>query len=216
MSEYELYHASARKHKYIKKIGNRYFYTQQEIAAYLKTKKGDVTFEKSVDDDYYLRDGSKMKEYRVDFNKHKGADGKTEWSDGVGVRVGNKRIEYFNTRNQKYAKNPDVKNDNKGRLKSQYAEDGVVRSFDYSDRKTFKNREKARRELEKKWGIAQDEPEPKKRKRRNAKTVAKKTASKTLKSMRKKALKGKKALDKWYTKATTPDITVTYNEAKIK
>ncbi len=42
MSEYELYHASNRKHKYIKKIGNRYFYTQQEIAAYLKEKKGQV------------------------------------------------------------------------------------------------------------------------------------------------------------------------------
>lgn len=34
MGDYELYHAE-RKHKYIKKIGNRYFYTQQEIQKYL-------------------------------------------------------------------------------------------------------------------------------------------------------------------------------------
>jgi len=38
MGDYELYHASNRKHKYIKKIGNRYFYTQQEIQAYLQSK----------------------------------------------------------------------------------------------------------------------------------------------------------------------------------
>lgn len=42
MTEYELYHASTRKHKYIKKIGNRYFYSQQEIQAYLQGKKGSV------------------------------------------------------------------------------------------------------------------------------------------------------------------------------
>ena len=39
MHEYELYHAATRKHKYIKKIGNRYFYTQQEIQAYYDGKK---------------------------------------------------------------------------------------------------------------------------------------------------------------------------------
>lgn len=39
MNDYELYHADRKKHKYIKKIGNRYFYTQQEIAAYLGEKK---------------------------------------------------------------------------------------------------------------------------------------------------------------------------------
>ena len=41
MGDYELYHAE-RKHKYIKKIGNRYFYTQQEIAAYLDKKRGQA------------------------------------------------------------------------------------------------------------------------------------------------------------------------------
>lgn len=40
MGDYELYHAGTRKHKYIKKIGDRYFYTQQEIQAYLDGKKG--------------------------------------------------------------------------------------------------------------------------------------------------------------------------------
>lgn len=43
MNDYELYHSGARKHhKYIKKIGNRYFYSQQEIAAYLKEKKQSI------------------------------------------------------------------------------------------------------------------------------------------------------------------------------
>ena len=40
MGDYELYHA--RSHKYIKKIGNRYFYSQAEIQAFYgkdKTKQ---------------------------------------------------------------------------------------------------------------------------------------------------------------------------------
>lgn len=42
MGEYDLYHADRKKHKYIKKIGNRYFYTQQEIQQYLAGKKKSV------------------------------------------------------------------------------------------------------------------------------------------------------------------------------
>ena len=68
MSEYELYHASTRKHKYIKKIGNRYFYTQQEIAAYLKEKRGQVgEFNEAVAEatgrrDVYLEANKKRKD----------------------------------------------------------------------------------------------------------------------------------------------------------
>ncbi len=42
MGDYELYHA-ARRHKYIKKIGNRYFYTQEELNAYYKDSNGKKT-----------------------------------------------------------------------------------------------------------------------------------------------------------------------------
>lgn len=42
MGEYDLYHGERKHHKYIKKIGDRYFYTQQEIQAYLKAKGGQV------------------------------------------------------------------------------------------------------------------------------------------------------------------------------
>lgn len=96
MKEYELYHASRRKHKYIKKIGKRYFYTQEEIQAYLDgrnpkdggkigelkeavaeaTGKRDVYFEaKKVtedgrtfydDDNPTLRTGKKDKRGKVD------------------------------------------------------------------------------------------------------------------------------------------------------
>ena len=95
MSEYELYHASTRKHKYIKKIGNRYFYTQQEIAAYLKEKhrqagefnealaeatgKRDVYFEaKKVTEDgrtYYDDDNPTLRVGKKDKNGHHGRDG---------------------------------------------------------------------------------------------------------------------------------------------
>ena len=49
MKDYELYHASTRKHKYIKKIGKRYFYTQQELNAYYQdTKQNDVIVKDDV------------------------------------------------------------------------------------------------------------------------------------------------------------------------
>lgn len=238
MSEYELYHSGARKHhKYIKKIGDRYFYTQQEIAAYLKEKKRDVTLEKSKDDDG-------TREYRLDFNKEKGSytDSKGKkhtytMSDGIGLEVGNKKIAVYNTTNKTYEKNPDVKGDTRGRFRREYAEDGSRYSLDYSDRKTYRQRQ--RKEVEQRKNNAEwlksmgvdtreheadyrsrkaelDRAEKKDAAREARKKKAKKAAKKTLKSLKKQASRGKKALDKWYTKATTPDITVTYDEAKIK
>ena len=139
MGDYELYHAARKTHKYIKKIGNRYFYTQQEIQKYLEGKKKDVTFEKNT-----YSDGTK--DYRIDFNKHDGGHKGGGWSDGVGIRTGNKTIEVYNTTNKKYQKNPEVRGDHKGRFRTEYAEDGSRYSLDYSDKKTF--RQKQRREVE--------------------------------------------------------------------
>lgn len=41
-----------RSHKYIKKIGNRYFYTQAEIEAYLKKKADQLNPKKKFDENY--------------------------------------------------------------------------------------------------------------------------------------------------------------------
>lgn len=119
MNEYELYHASTRKHKYIKKIGNRYFYTQQEIAAYLKEKRGQAG----------------------EFNE------------------------------------------------------AGVKATQYDNNKTRRINEETRKQGRQKL---------------------KNMALKPTHDLRKQAARGKKAIDKWYTKATTPDISVTYDEPVIK
>lgn len=57
MNDYELYHASTRKHKYIKKIGKRYFYTQQELNAYYQdTKQNDVIVKDDIVKDDIVKD----------------------------------------------------------------------------------------------------------------------------------------------------------------
>lgn len=57
MGDYELYHASTRKHKYIKKIGKRYFYTQQELDSYLHDKKdNDVIIKDEIVRDEVIKD----------------------------------------------------------------------------------------------------------------------------------------------------------------
>lgn len=229
MGYYELYHASTRKHKYIKKIGNRYFYTQQEIAAYLKGKKGDVTFEKN-------KDGYGNTDYRIDFNKHDGGHKGGGWSDGIGVITGNKQLTVYNTTNKAYEKNPDVKGDNKGRFRREYAEDGARYSLDYSDRKTYRKRQ--RKEVEqaknfsnslKEWGVDNraaeadyrsrkadlERAEAKDAKRAARKKRIKKEASKTVKSMKKQVSKGKRALDRWKKKGE-PKVTVVQSISEDK
>lgn len=222
MGDYELYHAATRKHKYIKKIGNRYFYTQQEIQAYLQGKKQNgITLEKST---YDTPDG-KVKDYRIDFNKHKG------WSDGVGVRVGDKRVQVYNTTNKKYWKDDErwsVKRH--GRLKSEYAEDGSSHTLDLSNKKTFKKRQAAEKAREKEledWQVSQgyrktdaqlkqEKKENAARKRKKVKKAATKHVNKSLNAMKKQSAKGKKALSKFYKNNVNPGVTVTYDEAKLK
>ena len=233
MREYELYHSGTRKnHKYIKKIGDRYFYTQQEIKAYLEGKKpkSDVTFEKDI----YDGPEGKEKNYRVDFNKHDGGRGNGGWSDGVGLRVGDKKVTVYNTTNKKYFKDGERYTDQRrGRFSRSYAEDGSEYSVDLSDKKTHAKRAKAADDSYKDWykfrkengWVDQEESKSiekeiakreKQRKKSTKKKSLSKNAKKTMSSMKKKAAKGKKAVDKYYTKMTTPSVTVTYDEAKIK
>lgn len=217
MGDYELYHASTRKHKYIKKIGNRYFYTPQEIQAYLKGKKESVGVEKGE-----WLDGSgpeKSKYYKVNLKDDEGV------KRGVGVAVGNKSVSVFNEMNtkkmeKKYGNKQVLKRT--GRLRSSY--DSEVGSYHtlHLDKKNYKARVKEDEEFAKEakkggWGYEYtDTSKELKRKRKKATKSAAKHLKKTANSMKKQASRGKKAVDKWYTKATTPNITVTYDEAKIK
>ncbi len=237
MGEYDLYHAE-RKHKYIKKIGKRYFYTQQEIKAYLDAKKKDVTFEKGDSYDYDSADGSKMKDYHIDFNKQKGsytdAKGKKHeytMSDKIGVKVGNKKVQVYNTTNQKYWKDDERWSTKRhGRLKSSYAEDGSSHTLDLSDKKTFKKRDAADRAREKEledWQVSQgyrktdaqlklEKKEKVKKRREKGKAAIIKQTKKSVNSLKKQATKGKKTVSKFYKNYISPDVTVTYSEATIK
>ena len=225
MTDYELYHASTRKHKYIKKIGKRYFYTQEEIKAYLEGKKPkDLTIEK---DDYNGEKG-----YHLDFNKEQGkfqykdSKGKVHtdtytMSDKIGVSYDkkNKNLKLYNTTNKKFYKNDEkLIRKSKGRVTTEYAEDGVRRQIDLSkDKHNIKKENERWKKFQENRGADSDTPaEYRKKQRKKAAKAAKKTASKNLKSLKKQAARGKKKLDKIYTKATTPNVTVTYDEAKIK
>ena len=250
MGDYELYHASTRKHKYIKKIGNRYFYTQQEIKAYLEGKKpkGDLTFEKGTDYDYSeynAKTGTapEVKDYHLDFNKKKGTytyrdgEGKKHtqdyvMSDKIGVRVGNKKVELYNTTNKKYYKDGERATDQRrGRFQRSYAEDGSQYTLDLSDKKTHRKRAAAEDKKYKDWyerrkengwvdkkeakSIEKEIAKREKQRKRGSKSVSK-HAKKTVRSMKKQSAKGKKALNKFYKNYISPDVTVTYDEAKIK
>lgn len=247
MGDYELYHTATRKHKYIKKIGKRYFYTQQEIAAYLKEKKGDMTFEKGSVDDYSeynpkTKTAPKMKDYHLDFNKEKGSytyrdkNGKTHTqeytsSDKIGVRVGNKKVQLYNTKNQKYFKDGErVTDQRRGRFTRSYAEDGSQYTLDLSDKKTHKKRAAAEDKRYKDWyesrkkegwvdkkeskSIEKELAKREKQRKRSSKSISK-SAKKTVSSLKKQSAKGKKALKKFYKNNVNPGVTVTYDEAKI-
>ena len=214
MGDYDLYHADRRKHKYIKKIGKRYFYTQDQIRAYLNEKKGDVTFEKGEEPDYALRDGSKMKDYHLDFNKSDAG------SDKIGVRVGNKKVEFYNTTNKKYWNDDErwtVKR--RGRLRSEYAEDGSRHTLDFSDKKTFNERKQKEQAREKKLSDSQiadgyrvsDEDFKKQQREARARELNKtrksieKHVNKSARSLSKQSAKGKQKIGAYLNK-TSADI----------
>lgn len=220
MGDYELYHGGTRKnHKYIKKIGNRYFYTTQEIKAYLEGKKPkNVGIEKG---EWIDGSGPEMsKYYKLNLKDDDGI------KRGVGVAVGNKSVSVFNEMtNKKMEKKYGNKQVAKraGRLRSSYdSEFGSYHTL-HLDKKNYKSRVKEEKQFAKDakksgrdYYEYTDVGENLKRKRKKAAKSTAKHLKKTTNSLKRQASRGKKAVDKWYTKATTPKITVTYDEAKIK
>lgn len=169
MGDYELYHASTRKHKYIKKIGNRYFYTQQEITAYLDKKRGQV---KDVKEAVAEATGRRDVYWEAPKVTEKG---RTFYDDdNATLRTGKK------TKRGKAEANGDVKTKN-----------SLLYDNRYTEERNRKTRERGRKKL-------------------------KKMATKPVRDLKKQASRGKKVIDKHYTKMTTPNITVTYDEAKLK
>lgn len=208
MGDYELYHASTRKHKYIKKIGNRYFYTQEEIAAYLKGKKGAVGIEKG---EWIDGSGPKMsKYYKLNLKDDEGV------KRGVGVAVGNKSISVFNEMNnkqveKKYGKNQATRRI--GRLRSSYDPDAGSYHTLHLDKKNYKERVKEDEQFAKEarkhnWGYEYtDVGKDLKSKRSKAAKAASKHINKPINSLKKQSAKGKKAIDRW-NKKRAPKVEV--------
>ena len=217
MGDYELYHAATRKHKYIKKIGNRYFYTQQEIKAYLEGKTKGVGVEKGE-----WIDGSgpeKSKYYKLNLKNDDGV------KSGVGVAVGNKSVSVFNEMNtkkieKKYGNNQATRRI--GRLRSSYDSEAGSYHTLHLDKKNYKKRVKEDEEFakaarENNWGYEyKDVGKDLKRKRRNAAKSVRNHTNKSVKSLKKQSARGKKALQKFYKNNLNPGVTVTYDEAKLK
>ena len=217
MGDYELYHAATRKHKYIKKIGNRYFYTQQEIAAYLEGKTKGIGVEKGE-----WIDGSgpeKSKYYKLNLKNDDGV------KSGIGVAVGNKSVSVFNEMNtkkveKKYGNNQATRRI--GRLRSSYDSEAGSYHTLHLDKKNYKERVKQDEEFakaarENNWGYEyKDVGKDLKRKRRNAAKSVRNHTNKSVKSLKKQSARGKKALQKFYKNNVNPGVTVTYDEAKIK
>lgn len=210
MGDYELYHASTRKHKYIKKIGKRYFYTQQELAAYLKDKTKDVHFEKHEWDDEYA---GPIKAYKLNLDsQHYGLN------RGVGVAVGKRSISVFNDFNNRSGeKNNGVPIvEQRGRLRSRYVEDQSMHTLDFSDKKTHQRRKKADADYAKKYNDDYyDIGAANKRKRKKAAKSAKKQVNKALSSLKKQSARGKRALDRWKKKGE-PKVTVVQSISEDK
>ena len=216
MGDYELYHASTRKHKYIKKIGNRYFYTQQEIKAYLEGKKPkDVGFEKTT-----WIDGTGDKQvnvYKVNLGSKDGV------VNSVGAAAGNKTVSAFNATDKAAARNAkkygnEYVTKRRGRLSSEYdPEFGSYHTLDLANKKEYKKRAKETAERKKEYGDTYiDVGEERKKKVKKAKKSATKHVNKSIKSMKKQSARGKKALQKFYKNNINPGVTVTYDEAKLK
>lgn len=215
MTDYELYHASTRKHKYIKKIGNRYFYTQQEIAAYLKAKKNNVPqleVTKGEWDNYTTNDAIKG----VGIRDKRG--NKYGIMEGVYVGKGKNTLELSRSGiNKRYEKSGKVTTKRAGRLSKTDYEDGTIYTLDLGDKKTVKKNAAKEEQEAREYGDTYINYDKRRKARvKSAKNLVKKHTNKASSKVKKQASRGKKALDKWYTKATTPNITVTYDEAKIK
>lgn len=176
MGDYELYHASTRKHKYIKKIGNRYFYTQQEIQAYLKKTKGKVDYATEAVAEATGRRDVYWEAPKVTENGHTFYD-----DEAAKLRTG--------------------KMDKKGKTRT-FEKDGKTYKEVYTDRGTNQYENDYTKELNAKT-------------RTRGKKKLKKMATKPVRSMKKQASKGKKALDRW-NKKRAPRVTVVQSISEDK
>lgn len=240
MGDYELYHAATRKHKYIKKIGNRYFYTQQELNAYYQdTKQNDVIVKDDIVKDVVVRDNkmpngasavNRIAKNVAENDKRQKAKAVTERT----VRAANKVERAIPSSIKTNGKLKDVKEavaEATGRRDVYYEAKKVTengRTYyddDNAELRTGKKDKKGRVDKEDgsvytKSGTMQYDNEytieRNKKTRARGKKKLKKMATSPVRNLKKQASRGKKAIDKYYTKATTPNITVTYDEAKLK
>jgi hypothetical protein len=214
MGDYELYHASTRKHKYIKKIGNRYFYTQQEIQAYLNGKKESFPLEYKKSEYTDNLTGEKMTAHTI----RKKKANKYGILEGVTVAKGKHTIEVSNGFNRKSEKENDgmPMTSRRGRVNNLYYEDGSIHTIDLRSKKEYKKTqaedEKTRRDYDEVY-VNHDKEFKKKRKR--AKKKIDKATKNAVSSMKKQSAKGKKALDRW-NKKRAPRVTVVQSISEDK
>lgn len=233
MGDYELYHAATRKHKYIKKIGNRYFYTQQEIQAYYDSKKTSPTYPAPK---YAMIDGAATVKTigKGEANQAKEKQARQLARKAVGNTVfaaGETKRAIAKSKNSKLKEVKEAVAEATGRRDVYYEAKKVTengRTYyddDNAKLRTGKKDKKGRVDPEDgsvytKRGTMQYDNEytieRNKKTRARGKKKLKKMATSPVRNLKKQASRGKKAIDKYYTKATTPNITVTYDEAKIK
>lgn len=174
MGDYELYHAN-RKHKYIKKIGDRYFYTQEELNAYYQDPKSGK------------KKTSKLNEVKEAVAE---ATGRRDVYFEAPKVTENGRT-FYDDDNAKLRRGKKDKNGKVGDDGTVYTKNSMQYDNRYTEERNKKTRARGRKKL-------------------------KKMATSPIRSLKKKASRGKNAIDKYYTKLTTPSITVTYDEAKLK
>lgn len=215
MGDYELYHAATRKHKYIKKIGNRYFYTQQEIQAYLEGKKNNVPqleVTKGEWDNYTTNEAIKG----VGIRDKRG--NKYGIMEGVYVGKGKNTLELSRSGiNKQYEKSGNVTTKRIGRLSKTDYEDGTIYTLDLGDKKTVKKNAAKEEKEAREYGDTYINYDKRRKARvKSAKNLVKKQTHKASSKMKKQADKGKKALKEFYKNNINPGVTVTYDEAKLK
>lgn len=137
---YYLEHRLAESNDYLAHYGVKGMKWKQHLKRAMIPK--DLTIEK---DGYKWGDYS-AKGIRLDFDKHRGKDGKVNWSNGVGIQIeknkktGEKSLRFYNTRrvkldNEGYAK---IESKRKGRFAKSRGEDGVDYSIDIHSPKKSK------------------------------------------------------------------------------
>lgn len=242
MSDYELYHAN-RKHKYIKKIGDRYFYTQEEIAAYLGEKKTSLgvkelnTVINRDQEAFYTKNSQDanraLKQKREAQKKYdKTILGKADKAtNGLATAPYRMLRNKARSRAEQESREIQEKKDRERRAANESINAAQERGKSQTDRtkariasKEAQNRGRARTAKLTGKPIGSSEynsessattKDDSRRKKKATKRVSN-YAKKTVKSMKKQSARGKKALQKFYKNNINPGVTVTYDEAKLK